>query len=291
MGDMDIKSTGFIGKAKEFYRKEVKGEEEGGKKEGTWSNASTMDYVARGATTGAVVGAAAGFIADRVESSKDGYEVITKTPLMEKKVLGEIPSNHISEKPDIPDPEFVKDNGKPVSGRGVKVYGDVPKRNILGQIQFDEKKELVPSQHHGLLYHVLGGVVIGAIGGSLAAIGVKVINGIIHPEKSGEAWQGPQRPEWKPPTLPEAPSSGAKQPWSRSAPAWDNSHNKAPWDNTHNRTHGNYSDAHHRSHSNYSDAHYRSHSNYSNTHSNYSPHSNYSNSHSNAPSWDRHVDY
>jgi hypothetical protein len=288
MGDMEIKSSGFIGKAKEFYRKEVKGEEEG-KKDGTWSNASTMDYVARGATTGAVVGAAAGFIADRVESSKGSYEVVTKTPIMEKKVLGEIPSNHISDKPDIPSPEFVKPDGKPVSGRGVKVYGEVPKRNILGQIQFDEKKEIVPSTQHGLLYHVLGGIVIGAIGGTLAAIGVKMINEIIHPTRSEEAWQGPKRPEWKPPTLPEPPAQGTKQPWSRSAPAWDNSHNKAPWDNTHNRSHSNYSDAHQRSHSNYSNAHYRSHSNYSDTHNR--SHSNYSNAHSNTPSWDRRVDY
>ncbi|MDQ7825554.1 MAG: hypothetical protein RDV48_22330 [Candidatus Eremiobacteraeota bacterium] len=274
MSDMEVGKSGMFHKLGNFVKREIEGDKKQ-EEEGTWSN-STLDYVTKGGVTGGLLGAgmgaAAHYAAGDAQSKTYKYEV----PVMENKKIGEIPSNHVANSPDIPDPAFVDANGKPVDGKGVGVYGNVPQRGILGGFKMEEKTAEVNTKGSTLLGSVLGGALIGTLAGVLAGVALKLINGIIHPTQNQAPWSNAAPPAWSNAAPPEWKNSSAGQPWSKSAPAWSNTHNKAPWSDVHSRTHSNYSDTHYRSHSNYSDTHYRSHDNYSNSHSN---------------SWDRHVSY
>lgn len=294
MSDMDVNKPGIFQRAGNFVRREIEGDKKEKEDEGTWSN-STMDYVSKGAVTGGLLGGAMGAVGHYAGQGDKDVTYKYEVPIMKKDVIGQIPANHISERPDIGDPKFVKPDGKPVDGMGVKIYGTVPEKGLLGGFKMEEKTAEAHWQGSSLLTSVLGGVFIGAISGALAGVAMKILNGIIHPQQSQEPWQQSAPPAWSNSAPP--PWQGAEKPpaWSESAPAWNNDHNRSHsnYSDTHSRSHGNYGDTH----SNYSDTHYRSHnnysdihSNYSNTHSNYSDsHSNYSNSHSNA--WDRSVTY
>jgi hypothetical protein len=278
-----INTTGGVfNRVGNFLKKEINGEPKEEEKEGTWSN-STMDYVTKGAVTGGLTGAGMGAIAHYAGKEHADLTYKYEVPKYENKVIGQIPSDHVAANPDTGDPAFITANGKPVAGKGVNVFGNVPEKGILGGFKMDEKTAEAHWKGNSLMANVLGGALIGTVAGAIAGLCLKVLNGIIHPKHSEKPWERSAPPAWDNAAPPAWKNSGTSEPWSRSAPAWSNAHNKAPWSNEHSRSHSNYSDTHNRSHSNYSDTHYRSHDNYGNSHSNYS------NSHSN--SWDRHVSY
>ena len=299
MSDMEIRKPGIFQRGADFLRREINGDKK--EEEGTWSN-STLDYVTKGGVTGGLLGAGIGAVSHYAGNDRT-TEYTYQEPVMKNDVIGQIPSNHVAVNPDTGDPAFVKPDGHPVKGKGVDVYGNVPERTILGGIKMKDVTAEATMKGHSLVGSIVGGAIIGTVAGAVVGVAVKILNDIIHPKHSTEPWSRSAPTPWSNSSPQPWSNSGGSQPWSKSAPSWDNSHHRAHsnysnihsnYSNTHSRSHSNYSDVHSnysdthsRSHSNYSNTHSRSHSNYSNTHSR--SHSNYSNTHSN--SWDRHVSY
>jgi len=290
MSDM-IKKPGVFGSVGNFIKHQITGENKEGA-EGTWGN-ETVDYMVKGGTVGGLAGAGLGAAAHYAAADKETMTYTVREPKMRQQVLGEIPSNHISATPDIGDPRFVRPDGKPVAGTGVKIEGQVPEKNILGQYQFDERTVEAHWKGSSLLTSMLSGALIGTAAGVVFGAALKVLKSLISPFQPTRPWERSAPPAWSNSAPPAWKNSASPQPWARSAPDWSNAHNKAPYNDTHYRSHDNYGNTHSNYsnyHSNYGNTHYRSHDNYSNSHSNYSnTHSNYSNSHSNA--WDRSVSY
>jgi len=171
--------AGFFGKVKRFWAENVTGK---GLKRPDAD--AIQDFATRAAVAGGAIGAAAGgfigYQAGKMEAANAQRSHVTwQEPVMERKHLGNIPSDYytpwwggwLGE-------DHVRFDDK-WNIQGVDpIYRDAPVYNPDGSIKMATKEADISSQRFGPVSGAIGGAIIGGIGGVAGGIAVGLLNRI-----------------------------------------------------------------------------------------------------------------